>query len=246
MNIRRRRDPGFTLVEMMVGAGLTAIVMGLGFGLLTSAQQIAQLQQEQSAAGRDGWIFVYKLSRELREAVPPSQVGEGAEWRGTSASAQLLAQVSTAKWPDVTVQEFKARQLNVSMDTIQFYTLRVSSLNEPPVPGVIEYSLKRDEKNDVINIVRRSAPLGVPLDKGETQVIGPSDPNSSLGFVSLDFQYLDGQGQWHPEWTDAKAMPRAVRVSVSTLLRPSRQVRVPVINQYSTQLDLTTDSRIPQ
>jgi prepilin-type N-terminal cleavage/methylation domain-containing protein len=243
MNIRRRRDPGFTLVEMMVAAGLTAIVMGLGFGLLTSAQQLAQLQQEQSAAGRDGWVFVYKLSRELREAMPP---GDGAEWRGTSASAKLLDEVSTAKWPDVAIQEFKARQLNVSRDTIRFCTLRVASQNQPPAPGIVEYSLQRDEKKDVVNIVRRSAPLGVPLDKGETQVIPLSDPKSSLGFVSLEFQYLDPQGQWRPEWTDAKSMPRAVRVSVSTLLRPSRQIRVPVVNQYSTEVNLTTDSRIPQ
>lgn len=245
MNIRRR-DTGFTLVEMVVAAGLTAVVMGLGFGLLTSAQQIAQLQQEQSAAGRDGWLFVYKLSRELREAMPP---GDGAEWRGTNASAKLRDQVSTDKWPDVKLEDsplHQLSQLNVSRDTIQFCTLRVASQNQPPAPGIVEYSLKRDEKKDVVNIVRRSAPLGVALEKGEMQVIGPLDPNSSLGFVSLEFQYLDPQGQWHPEWTDAKSMPRAVRVSVSTLLRPSRLIRVPVVNQYSTEVDLTTDSRIRQ
>ena len=75
MNISRRRDAGFTLIEIMVTAALTAIVVGMGFGLLTSAQQIAQLQQEQSAAGRDGWTFVYRLTRELREAMPPRPVG---------------------------------------------------------------------------------------------------------------------------------------------------------------------------
>jgi hypothetical protein len=41
-------------------------------------------------------------------------------------------------------------------------------------------------------------------------------------------------------------MPRAVRVSVSTLVRPSRRNRVPVVNEFSTLVYLPTDSRIPQ
>ena len=247
MNISRRRDAGFTLLEIMVTAALTAIVVGLGFGLLTSAQQIVQMQQEQSAAGRDGWTFVYRLSRELREAVPPSQLGEGAEWRGTGASAKLLDDGLHRRMAGGQHQRIRRRDgLTVSRDTIRFCTLRVTSPNHPPLPGIIEYSLERDESKNVVNIVRRAAPLGVSPDKGEKEVIKPSDPDSSLGFVSLGFQYLDDQGQWQPEWTDTKVMPRAVRVSVGTLVRPSRQIKVPVMNQYSTLVYLPTDSRIPQ
>lgn len=246
MNICRRRAAGFTLIEIMVTVVLTAVIVGMGFGLLISAQQIAQLQQEQSAAGRDGWMFIYRLSKELREALPPSQLGEGAEWRGADASAKLLDTVSTAGWPDVSIQDFEGRRLTVSKDTIRFCTLRVVSPGQPPAPGMIEYSLERDPKKNVVNIVRRAAPLGASLDKADAVVIGPSDPGSSFGFVSLGFQYLDAQGQWHPEWTDAKTMPRAVRVSVSTLVRPSRRIKLPVMNQYSTLVYLSTGSRIPQ
>jgi len=246
MNIRRGRDAGFTLIEITLAAALTAVVLGLAFGVLNSAQQIVQVQQEQSAAGRDGWAFVYRLSKELREAMPPGQMGEGAEWRGASASAKLLNSVSTKGWPAVSLQEFEGRGLTVSKDTIRFCTLRVTSPNHPPAPGIIEYSLERDESKNVVNIVRRAAPLGVALEKAEKELIRPSDPDSSLGFVSLGFQYLDAQGQWHPEWTDTKTMPRAVRISVGTLVRPSREIKVPVMNQYSTQVDLPTDSRIPQ
>jgi len=246
MNISRRRAAGFTLVEIMVTVVLTAVIVGMGFGLLISAQQIAQLQQEQSASGRDGWTFLYRLTRELREATPPSQLGEGAEWRGASGSAKLLDMVSTAGWPDVSIKDFEGRQLTVSKDTIRFCTLRVVSPGQPPAPGMIEYSLERDPKKNVVNIVRRAAPLGTPLEKAETTVIGPSDAGSSFGFVSLAFQYLDAQSQWRPEWTDAKTMPRAVRISVSTLVRPSRQIKLPVMNQYSTLVYLPTGSRIPQ
>jgi prepilin-type N-terminal cleavage/methylation domain-containing protein len=246
MRTARRREQGFTLLEIMVTAALTAIVVGMGFGVLTSAQQIAQQQQELSAVGRDGWSFVYKVSRELREAVPPSQLGEAADWRGTSASAKLLDEGPTAGWPAVSIKEFEGRRLTVSKDTIRFCTLRVASPNQRPAPGVIEYSLQRDEKKNVVNIMRRSAPAGVSLDKGEKEVIRPSDAASSLGFVSLGFQYLDAQGQWQKEWSDAKAMPRAVRISVSTLVRPSRRIKVPVVNDFSTLVYLPTDSRIPQ
>jgi prepilin-type N-terminal cleavage/methylation domain-containing protein len=250
MRTARRREQGFTLLEIMVTAALTAIVVGMGFGVLTSAQQIAQQQQELSAVGRDGWSFVYKVSRELREAVPPSQLGEAAEWRGTSASAKLLDEVPTAGWPAVSIKEFEGRRLTVSKDTIRFCTLRVASPNQRPVPGMIEYSLQRDPKKNTINIVRRSAPAGVSLDQGGKEVIRevikPADADSSLGFVSLGFQYLNAQGQWQAEWTDAKAMPRAVRVSVSTLVRPSRRIKVPVVNDFSTLVYLPTDSRIPQ
>jgi len=246
MNTSRRRAAGFTLIEIMITCGLTAVVVGLGFGIMTSAQQIAQVQQEQSAAGRDGWIFVYRLTRELREALPPSQLGEGAEWRGTSASAKLLDMVSAGKWPEASAREMGASQMTVSKDTIRFCTLRVTSPNHPPQPGVIEYSLERDESNNVVNIVRRAAPLGVPLDKGDKELIKPSDPASSLGFISLGFQYQDAQGRWLTEWTDSKALPRAVRVNLRTLVRPTRQIKVPVANHYSTLVYLPTDSRIPQ
>ncbi|MGD1000475.1 MAG: prepilin-type N-terminal cleavage/methylation domain-containing protein [Candidatus Brocadiia bacterium] len=246
MNITRRRAAGFTLIEIMLTVVLTAVVVGMGFGLLTSAQQIAQLQQEQSASGRDGWTFLYRLTRELREATPPSQLGEGAEWRGASGSAKLLDMVSTAGWPDVSIKDFEGRQLTVSKDTIRFCTLRVVSPSQPPAPGMIEYSLERDPKKNVVHIVRRAALLGASPDQVETTVIEPSDPASSVGFVSLGFQYLDAQSQWRPEWTDAKTMPRAVRISVSTLVRPSRQIKLPVMNQYSTLVYLPTGSRIPQ
>ena len=246
MNIRRGRNAGVTLLEMIFVAAFAALILGLGFELLTSAQQISLLQQEQSAASRDAWVFVHRISKELREAIPPAETGGEGRWRGASASVKLLEMVSPAKWPDVSLKEFQARQVTCSNDTIEFCTLHVPSANLAPVPGVVEYSLRRGERNDVVNIVRRAAPLGVPLEKGETEVIGPVDPESSLGFVSLRFEYLDAKGQWRGEWTEEKSMPSAVRVSVSTLLRPSRQLRVPVINQYSTQVDLPTDTRIPQ
>ncbi len=246
MNISKRRAAGFTLIEIMITVGLTAVVMGIGFGIMTSAQQIAQMQQEQSAAGRDGWILMYRLTRELREAMPPGQAGEGAEWRGAHASSKLLDMVSTSKWPDISAKEIGAQQLTLSKDLIRFCTLHVASPDHPAGPGIIEYSLERDESRNLVNIVRRSAPLGVSLDKGEKDLIRPSDPNSSLGFISLGFQYLDAQGQWLPEWTDTKAMPRAVRVSLSTLVRPSRLIKVPVVNRYSTLVYMPTDSRIPQ
>jgi hypothetical protein len=227
--------------------------MGMGYGVMISAQQLGQLQEEQSAAGRDGWAFVYRLSRELREAVPPSQLGAGAQWRGTSRSLKLLDMIFTTGWPAVSIQEFNARRLTVSRDTIRFCTLRVASPNQMPVPGVVEYSLltPRRGKTATVGILRRSAPLGVSLDGKDdkdvvTEVIRPMDPSSSYGYVSLGFQYMDSQGQWRKDWTDTKAMPRAVRISVGTLVRPSRRLTVPVVNEYSTLVYLPTDSRIPQ
>jgi type II secretory pathway pseudopilin PulG len=259
MNISRRREAGFTLIEILLTVVLTGVVVGMGFGLLTAAQQIAQIQQEQSAAGRDGWLFLYRVSRQLREAIPPSQLGEGAEWRGTHASAMLLDTISTAGWPGTALQIFRESKENqqlASSDTIRFCTLRVISPGQPPTPGMIEYSLERAQvnKKQVFKIVRRSAPLGVSLEKKDgkdekgviTDEFMPSDPDSSYGFISLGFQYLDAQGKWDPEWTDTKTMPCAVRISVSTLVRPSRQIKAPVVNQYSTLVYLPTGSRIPQ
>ncbi len=245
MNISRRRAAGFTLIEIVLTVALTAVVVGMGFGLLTAAQQIAQLQQEQSASGRDGWRFLYQLTRELREGMPPDQLGKEAEWSGASASAKLLDAISTTGWPDVSIKDFEGRRLTVSKDTIRFCTLRAVSPSQPPGPGVVEYSLERDPKKNMINIVRRVT-LAASPDKVETTMIEPSDPNSSFGFISLAFEYLDAQGQWHPAWTDTKTMPRAVRVSVSTLMRPTRRIKLPVVNQYSTLVYLPTGSRIPQ
>jgi len=239
MRIRRRKEQGLTLIEILVTAGLTAIVVGMSATVISSVQALWADQQERSAAARDGWLFVDKLCRELRESVPPAQLGEGAQWRGTNVRAPLLEAVSTAGWPETTIAEYKRQALEISDGAIRFPTLRVMAQGRRAEPGMVEYSLERDTSNHVVGISRRAAQMGVPPSAADHGVLSPS-------VVSLGFEYLGADGRWQTAWNDSSAIPRAVRISVGTLVRPSRRNKMPVVTRFSTLVYLPADSRIPQ
>src|SRR3954447_1673578 len=64
----RREEGGFTLVELLVAAGLMLIVVGAALALLDSSNTIAARDQERTHAIREAQVGVQSMTRELRQA----------------------------------------------------------------------------------------------------------------------------------------------------------------------------------
>src|SRR3954451_322128 len=64
----RREESGFTLVELLVAAGLMLVVVGAALALLDSSNTIAARDQERTHAIREAQVGVQSMTRELRQA----------------------------------------------------------------------------------------------------------------------------------------------------------------------------------
>jgi type II secretory pathway pseudopilin PulG len=64
----RREESGFTLVELLVAAGLLLIVVGAVLALLDSSSSIAARDQERTHAIGEAQAGVHRMTKELRQA----------------------------------------------------------------------------------------------------------------------------------------------------------------------------------
>jgi len=233
MKKRMRGQRGMTLLEVLLALGLTAIIAGLGMRLLISVKQWWLQQQARTASARAGWIWVHKISKELRMAVPPDEYGAGGQWRGADAQASLLDALPDE--PRTDKQQDALRAERIDEDTIRFATARLWLPDGGVGPGVVQYSLKRDEDKRVVGLERKAAPRGVSLDDVDGAPV-------TRYAVSLDFHYLGADGKWRDSWQDGSKMPRAVRVAVGTFNR--KDPMSTKVTRFSTAVNLPTGARI--
>jgi len=226
----RVSQQGMTLLELLLAVAILAVVLGMGLGILTSAQQLWFYQQERMIAARQGWIWAQRICRDIRMAIPPAELGGGAEWLGTDARATFY----DALPPPLRVQEMKEeyQKITVGRDSVRFPIARLKGREGP---GMTEYALRWDEERGAVGIVRRTAPRGTPWSQAQEELVNDHA-------VSLDVEYLGADGKWRSEWKDRSATPSAVRVTVGTLLRRSR--RVYDVMRFSTLVYLPAGSRI--
>ena len=64
----RREESGFTLVELLVAAGLMLVVVGAVLALLDSSSEVAARDQERTHAIREAQVGVHDMTKELRQA----------------------------------------------------------------------------------------------------------------------------------------------------------------------------------
>jgi hypothetical protein len=215
-----------TLVELLVGMGISGAVAAMTFGVAFSAQRLWRLQRDRCAASRAGWQWLDSASAELRAAVPPEKAGEAAEIVGRHSSAGPEGAAGTAAPPsgsDGPVADAFSR------DVIRFPSPRVMDAEGNLVPGIVEYSLHADGSGNPLGIARRAAPMGTPLSESEPVVKVPQA-------VSLGFEYMDARGRWSNEWTHARVLPRAVRLAV-VVVAPTAQGEVQHVS-FSTMVRL--------
>jgi len=229
----RKRRHGFSLLEMIIVVAISALILGMAYRMIISSNRIWAEEEARNAANRAGWQWAIKASGQLRMAIPPAELGEGAQFAGRHKSSTLYEALRGRPG----IEEFadEMRQVQVSEDIMRFPAVRVPGKGGKLVPGMCEYSLKRREDGLLVGAGHRSAPLGESLDDQGLTLDGKD-------VVSLGFQYLTSEDNWVQEWSDAAALPRAVRISAATLVSPAGAK--PQVSTFSTVVYLPGGRRI--
>jgi len=216
----RQHKSGLTLVELLVAVGLLSIVLGIAYRLAADSSRILRDQQRLSRSARGGWEWLHKVSQELRTILPPEAAGPDGALEGRDGSITLYdaAPDHFRNGPDAA----KLKAVRLESDVIRFPVARLNLGAGPPAAAVIEYALKRDAEGRVAGVARRTAALGAPREQSVERL-------DNTHVVSIDCQYLDGDGRWLPEWRQASRLPTAVRITVAALVpqsgRPPRPAR---------------------
>lgn len=194
---------GFTLVEILVAAGLFALLAVGAFELLSAATRTDETLRE---LGRTRSLADGILERIVRDL-------EGALATGTSQDPGFLGNDADAG--------------DLPADTLQFLTIsgRPRGRGDSSVRAdfrQILYSLETDLDEDPAGLLRDETFLltGSGLfDHEEFRTV----ESLSQEAAGLDFEYSDGSS-WRTEWDSnvEEGLPKAVRVSIFLVDEPER------------------------
>jgi prepilin-type N-terminal cleavage/methylation domain-containing protein len=202
---------GFTLVELLLAATLTALVLG---GAAASLSVVLRAYKElggKAEYAETGRLMLERIRTDL---------------------------VATYLSPHSDMTRFvctNAENGDFSTDTLTF----ISRVNNPIESGggtsdlaEIQYYIDVDDSTPEKWLLRRIdiTPDDDPFTGGQIALLGPNA-------VYLDFQFFDGQ-EWLPAWDSESSIPIAINVTIGTF-KPNYPGETPTIettDMYSTMV----------
>ncbi len=212
---------GFTLVELLLAATLTTMVLGAGFISLSTVLQAYKLHGSRSVSADLAHLIFERMRYDL---------------------------ASTFLSPHEAVTRFvgtDAMNGDLPADTLTF----ISTVHNPVETGTgtsdlteIQYYIDMDENTPERWLLRRydPSPDTDPFSGGEIALLGPK-------VCLLDFQYFDGE-MWWPTWDSVQEIPICVNVTIG-LFNPEDIGELPTlenVEQFSTTLYIATYREPPE
>ncbi len=223
--IRRRRDHGFTLVEVILAITIAIgiLVVALYFYQQTSKLRSELLQEaERLAAIR---LVMDRVTNDLRAALPQSQVpffGDSTAMRFVKAELPSREFLSGLAREGAGAQT-DLRKISYAVQFSPAATTRpirgVSRLDEP----LIEFQLRRDPTAAIPDPAALAAVSPFPPDPSTPTNSLPSSSSQKAEPVSdqihyLHFSYWDGAA-WSENWVGS-GLPKGVEVTLSLESHP--------------------------
>lgn len=228
----RRPSPAdaFTLLELLLAVSLATLALGMATSVAIRASRLWAERQEALSDSRAAWSLVHRMGRELRMALPPNLHGEDAALLGERGDFHLYR-----RKPGAAAQgAFEADMVQITLrgDKVRFALWPTA---EGGAPAAVEYSLQREGEGSAAGVVRRSAPLGEPLEDAVPVLV-------ARNVASLALEYLDASGKWRDEWSDAGSLPQAVRLSTGAFAPNGGHL--PTLTEFSTTVYVPAGTRV--
>ena len=160
-NLSRKTRLGFTIIELLVAVGITALLVSLMLTIVTNVLNGWNRSSGSLGSGNQARTILTQLSQDLQSlivkqdgnvwlaaTVPSSPLANGSDWNaaGTikpagSGSLNLPAPGSTAPWPDLTTYRF-----GQAGTWLRFFTVRPdSNLSTDTIsaPRAVSYQIVR-------------------------------------------------------------------------------------------------------
>ena len=203
----RRRDVGFTLIEMLVVTLLTATVMVFAANfylqLTTSSTHAAELTRE----GRRGTALIDRVARDLESAFLVRKPPE----------------VDPLEHPWLFLAESRDRS---GAERIKFssrsHLPRATAIHESDL-AVVAYWLSPSEEEDGFDLMRwSSTALPEGLDRSFPRRDDAGVQLLASGLASFGVRFMDEGGQWVNEWdsstlVESGELPVAAEIEISLL-----------------------------
>jgi general secretion pathway protein J len=215
------KTAGFTLVELMMAATLTTLVLGGAFVSLSVVLQAYKLHGSKSNSADMANLIFERMRMDL---------------------------ASTFLSPHNAVTRFVGTDLmaeELPSDTLTF----ISTVNNPIETGEgssdlteIQYYIDMDEATPERWLLRRYDPTPDmdPFSGGTIALLGPK-------VCMLDFQYFDGD-MWWPTWDSVQEIPICVNVTIG-VFEPQNIWETPTpenVEQFSTTIWIATYREPPE
>lgn len=181
---RRRNNPGFTLVELLVALMVTVLLVGSAAAMLRSVARAREVMETRVHGGQEASVALRAITSALRNAYRPV----------TDDDVLLEGGLERSEPFPVARVHFRAVDRRI---------IRVGQ----PESDVheIEFFIRDDGRNSTL--MRRTDPTRNPPPDGG----GVVEPLAS-DIVGLNVQYLDGQ-KWLDRWPESeKRWPTAINV----------------------------------
>lgn len=207
----RNGSSGFTLIEAVMAAMVTTILLAGVYGTFRTAQQSVNAAQAASDVNQLGRALLSDITRELSNCYPFADDNET-----TDQPRPLFRAVDDQ---DSTT--------GLEVDSLEFVT---ASAKDRPDEGPRSDLVKvRYEINRVPKL--RSAGLlkfldyypGLAAVNGSNPALSEAEPAVTVEEVrSLSFRYWDSEsGQWTDQWENQDSLPSAVEVTMGVVTDPA-------------------------
>ncbi len=198
--MKRYHRSGMTLMELIVGLAVLAVISTLGIGVLIQAMEQWQLSRIYATLNLQADTVLDNMRQDFNHMLPASLSGvaiSGGEQRRDDVSRTGSSQI----------------------DSFLVLPVRVPQEKGLPLSANAMYHVVAEEKGPA-TLRRTLGPLGSNPPAGATQPL-----LNGVSLLALRTEFQDAQGQWLSEWK-APVSPEAVRVSMTLCdaNRPNEQI----------------------
>jgi len=157
--LAKKKEGGFTLIELMIYTALTAIIVGLFGAILITVTRIQGQQNSSVQIAREVNFLLNSITGRIRDAVeiltPPGDSAQLSFRTNTYPGADTLIELSDDK---VFITEDGQAAAAISPDRIVVDTLNFSVLQDPVSPSsttvVISITASFDTSNPLLEVTR--------------------------------------------------------------------------------------------
>ncbi len=203
----RNGSSGFTLIEAVMAALVTTILLAGVYGTFRTAQQSVKAAQAASDVNQLGRSLLSDITRELSNCYP------FADDNGTTDQPRPLFRA-------VDDQDSKT---GLEADSLEFVTASAKDRpDEGPMSDLVKvrYEINRVPKLRSVGLLKfLDYYPGLAAVKGSSPTLSESEPAVIVEEVrSLSFRYWDSEtGQWTDQWENQDSLPAAVEVTLGVV-----------------------------
>ncbi len=199
----RTRQPGFTLIEILVAVMLISIVLSMVYGTYVTTTRSAQACKTRIVLCEKGRTTLEQIARHIRCSYAGSEAEPVAE----------------------DVEAGSGRTQVVSIEDVEYFNGNAKAPNGEILHLVTASGLS-DEKElaeGLFDVVYRFDRRTGQLALGLTRFVGTTDKKAKRqwrpvaeGIMSVDLEFFDGE-KWFKRWDsgDKDGLPSAVRIEIS-------------------------------